>query len=84
MAQICQSCGMPLSKDKHGGGTEADGRKSDTYCSLCYVDGQFTQPDVDAKGMQDFCVEALKKRGMPGVMAWLFTRQIPKLDRWAN
>ena len=46
--------------------------------------GQFTQPDVDAKGMQEFCVEALKKQGMPSVMAWLFTRQIPKLSRWQN
>jgi hypothetical protein len=29
----CQSCGMPLSKDEKGGGTEADGRKSSQYCS---------------------------------------------------
>ncbi|WP_224768159.1 zinc ribbon domain-containing protein [Metabacillus idriensis] len=31
----CQSCGMPLSKDEHGGGTEADGSKSTKYCSRC-------------------------------------------------
>lgn len=23
----CQSCGMPLARDEHGGGTEADGIK---------------------------------------------------------
>ncbi len=30
MATSCQSCGMPLSKDPQGGGTEADGSLSTT------------------------------------------------------
>lgn len=84
MAQVCQSCGMPLNKDKNGGGSNADGTRSDTYCSLCYVDGTFTQPNVNATEMQAFCVEKLKEQGFPGVMAWLFTRSIPKLDRWQS
>lgn len=29
----CQSCGMPMARDEHGGGTEADGSKSMMYCS---------------------------------------------------
>ena len=44
--KICQSCGMPHAKDPGGGGSEADGTKSTTYCSLCYKDGAFTQPDI--------------------------------------
>ncbi|WP_307428899.1 zinc ribbon domain-containing protein [Bacillus sp. V2I10] len=32
----CQSCGMPLYRDEHGGGTEANGTKSSKYCSHCY------------------------------------------------
>lgn len=82
MAEICQSCSMPMNKDKNGGGTEADGSKSAKYCSLCYADGSFTQPDFTVKQMQDFCIEQLHKQGMPKVMAWLFTRSIPKLERW--
>lgn len=82
MAELCQSCSMPMNKDKYGGGTNADGSKSERYCSLCYLEGAFTQPDVNAQQMQDFCVEQLKKQGMPGVMAWLLTRSIPKLERW--
>ena len=81
MAKVCQSCGMPLDKDKHGGGTDADGSRSDTYCSLCYVDGAFTQPGLSAIEMQSFCVEKLKEQGFPGVMASLFTRSIPRLER---
>lgn len=83
MARFCQSCGMPLDKDVNGGGTHADGTKSDKYCSLCYENGAFTNPEIKtARQMQDFCVDQLKKQGMPGVMAWLFTRSIPKLERW--
>lgn len=79
---ICQSCGMPLNKDPAGGGTEADGSKSTTYCSLCYQNGEFFQPDMTAKEMQEFCIDMMRKKGWPRPVAWLFTRQIPKLDRW--
>ena len=82
MAKLCQSCSMPLNKDPKGGGTEADGSKSDTYCSLCYEDGAFVHPDFSVDQMQVHCVEQLQKQGMPKVMAWLFTRGIPKLERW--
>lgn len=84
MAKVCQSCGMPLDKDRNGGGTNADGTKSDTYCSLCFVDGAFTQADLTATQMQDFCVAKLQEQGMPKIMAWFFTRQIPKLGRWRS
>jgi len=40
----CQSCGMPMSRDEKGGGTNADGSKSAMYCSHCYAGGKFTLP----------------------------------------
>ena len=40
--KFCQSCGMPLSKDPNGGGTNADGTKNTSYCSYCYQNGSFT------------------------------------------
>lgn len=82
MASVCQSCCMPLKKDPAGGGTERDGTKSAKYCSLCYREGAFLHPDFTAKQMQDLCVDALSKKGMPRLMAWLFTRGIPNLERW--
>ena len=44
----CQSCGMPLSKDEKGGGSEADGSKSAEFCSHCYAAGKFTEPEITA------------------------------------
>lgn len=82
MSNFCQSCSMPMGKDPAGGGTNADGTKSEKYCSLCYRDGQFTQPDFSVKDMQDFCVDQLQEQGMPRVMGWLFTRSLPRLERW--
>ncbi len=82
MASVCQSCSMPLKKDPAGGGTEQDGSRSAKYCSLCYHGGAFLHPEFTAKQMQDFCVDALAKKGMPRMMAWLFTRGILHLERW--
>lgn len=82
--KFCQSCGMPKNKDPGGGGTEADGSKSDTYCSFCYTDGKFHMADEinTAAKMQAMCIKMMKKQGMNGALAWLFTRGIPKLERW--
>ncbi len=84
MSGRCQSCGMPLSKDPEGGGREADGSRSALYCSLCYRDGAFIHPDFTASQMQAYCIRQLQDRGMPGFVAWLFTRGIPKLGRWSG
>lgn len=81
--KICQSCGMPLKSDPQKGGTEKDGTKSVKYCSYCYQEGKFSSPEIDtAKKMQQFCMGIMKEKGMPKFMAWIFTRGIPKLDRW--
>ena len=82
MAGRCESCGMPLKSDPKGGGTEADGSKSDRYCSICYEDGAFRHPGVTAEEFQAQCLEALAAKGMPRFMAWIFTRGIPNLPRW--
>jgi len=84
MNKYCQSCGYPLKKDKKGGGSNADGSISATYCSMCYENGQFLTPDdIDtAKKFQKYCIDQMKNDGMNGVLAWFLTRGIPKLDRW--
>jgi len=43
---------------------------------------QIFNPEFTAKQMQDFCIVQMKKQGMPGFVAWTFTRSIPKLGRW--
>lgn len=81
--KFCQSCGMPFKQDPQGGGTEADGSKSLEYCSYCYSSGAFHKPDLDTpEKMQAFCIVKMKELGMPGFLAWIFTRSIPRLSRW--
>jgi hypothetical protein len=80
----CQSCGMPMRRDEKGGGTNADGSKSDMYCSHCYESGQFCLPNISGPEMQRRVKEKLKESGFPGIACWFFTRQIPKLARWKN
>jgi putative zinc ribbon protein len=82
MGNNCQSCGMPLSKDPNGGGLEADGTRSTQYCSICYEDGAFRHQGVSAQEFQAHCLDALAAKGVPRIMAWIFTRGIPNLPRW--
>lgn len=79
----CQSCGMPFKKDPKAGGTNADGTKSTMYCSYCYENGKFTQPDITAAEMQAFVKNKLKEMGgVFRLFAGLFSKNIPKLERW--
>jgi hypothetical protein len=78
----CQSCGMPLKRDEKGGGTNADGTRSMMYCSHCYENGRFVLPDISVEQMQARVREKIVEMGMPGFIAGIFTRKIPKLARW--
>ncbi|WP_255298563.1 zinc ribbon domain-containing protein [Brevibacillus dissolubilis] len=80
----CQSCGMPLSRDEKGGGTERNGEKSTTYCSHCYENGEFTLPDITADQMKERVKQKLVEFGFPRFMTGLFTRNIHKLERWSK
>ncbi len=80
----CQSCGMPLKKDPKGGATNRDGTISTMYCSHCYEDGKFKQPDITVEQMQDFVKWKMKELGFPGFLGGFFTKRIPKLERWKN
>ena len=75
---------MPLNKDPQKGGIEKDGSISNKYCSYCYQQGQFTSPEVDTPQKMQFCIEKMQEQGMPKFVACLFTRSIPKLERWAE
>jgi hypothetical protein len=80
----CQSCGMPLSRDPLGGGTEKDGSKSPKYCSHCFRDGKFVLPEITMSEMQDRVKQIMKELGVPGFLTGLFTRKIPTLERWKS
>ncbi len=80
----CQSCGMPLSRDRRGGGSNADGTRSRVYCSRCFVGGGFLNPELTVEQMQALVQKKLRERGLPGFLGWIFTSRIPKLERWSG
>lgn len=80
----CQSCGMPMKRDEQGGGTNADGSRSLMYCSHCFQQGNFTQPELTIEGMKARVKDKLKEFGFPGFLAGIFTRNIPSLLRWRD
>jgi predicted amidophosphoribosyltransferase len=86
MTKQCQSCGMPLHSKKAGDcrGTEADGSKSDTWCSLCYENGAFVGGDCSLEEMINIVDRALAEDGRSKLMRWMARKQIPRLERWSK
>jgi hypothetical protein len=79
----CQSCGMPLLKDKKGWWTEKDGSLSTIYCSSCYKLGKFKRPNISVIEMQKLVDDVLKNEmKWWKIFRWLAVRQIPNLARW--
>ena len=75
---------MPLQTKKAGDcrGTEADGSKSNKWCSLCYANGQFVGPDCTLEEMLQIVDRALVENGSGRLMRWLALQGIPRLERW--
>ncbi len=79
---FCQSCGMPLDKDQGGGGTEANGQKSTTYCSHCYQQGKFTDPDLTIEQMHEKVLERMQAMHIPKFLGRYLSKNLPTLSRW--
>lgn len=73
---------MPLKRDAQGGGTNADGSRSDRYCSHCFAGGAFTLPGITAAEMRERVTGRLREKGFPGFVARFLTRGVPGLERW--
>ncbi len=84
MGPQCQSCSMPLSKDKNGGGTNADGSKSEEYCSYCFADGKYIDSEMTLEKMLEKLEGVLKNMKTPAVMRKMILRRVPKLKRWCE
>lgn len=78
----CQSCGMPMKRDEQGGGTNADGSRSSTYCSHCYAEGSFVQSEITLAQMQQRVKDKLRELGFPRFLIGFMTHGTPKLLRW--
>lgn len=83
---ICQSCGMPLDNDPQKGGTNADGSKSEKYCSFCYERGKFKDEGITLREKIEKNVQiAITRMNIPESKARESAESIlPKLERWKS
>lgn len=80
--EFCQSCGMPM-PEADLRGSEANGAKSEDYCTYCYENGAFKQPEITLQEMIDLCAGYLVEDGMDEAAArQLLSSSIPHLKRW--
>lgn len=81
---FCQSCGMPLSKPEDYG-TESDSSKCEKYCSYCYQNGEFTEPDMTLEEMIEISAKGWSEQD-PDISLKQAKKQleqfIPHLERW--
>ena len=56
---------MPMNRDPQKGGKEADGSRNSKYCSYCYVDGAFVQPEMTANEMKILVNGKMIEMGFP-------------------
>jgi len=81
---FCQSCGMPLSEDPKAGGTESNGNQSTVYCSFCYQDGKFTEPNLTLEQMIEKCQGMMREMKLPNFIVKAAPKRIAQLKRWQN
>ncbi|QBO36897.1 hypothetical protein EQG49_10810 [Periweissella cryptocerci] len=88
MAQkvFCQSCGMPL-QNKADFGTNKDGSFSTEYCSYCYLNGEFVDPNATVASMIAVGEKGIEQNPQMGKITKFFLKkmypmQVKNLKRW--
>jgi len=82
--KFCQSCGMPMEMDPEKGGTNADGSKTDKFCSYCFQAGSFKDNFTTPAEMVSLVKDKLKEMGYGPIKCWFYSLNIPRLERWKN
>ena len=78
----CQSCGLPFDTNHEEFiAREKDGSKS-MYCTFCYEDGAFTQPDATAHDMIEIGVPHLARKIGEAAAREQLAAFVPTLLRW--
>lgn len=85
--KMCQSCGNVL--EKKGGnfrGTEKNGDRSKKYCTQCYLNGEFTEPNISYEEMLQRGMNAIETLPVNKLTKWVYRKSYPKIlkniERW--
>jgi Putative zinc ribbon domain len=77
----CQSCGMPINRPEWMG-TEKDHSKSTIYCTHCYRDGEFTNPDITIAEMKAQVRQEFGKAHASESIISSAVNRLTNLSRW--
>lgn len=77
----CQSCGTPIDQAELMG-TEKDGSKSTIYCTYCYQDGEFADPDMTMEEMKEHLTTELRKMHATETAIARAVARLRHLSRW--
>ena len=82
----CQSCGMPIAESFGNLGKMAGGSFHTEYCNICFVDGEFANPEQTLQEMIASSIDNMVNEvGMPKAQAEeLANSFIPTLKRWSG
>jgi hypothetical protein len=78
---FCQSCGMPMERPELMG-TEKDLSKSTIYCCGCYLNGEFTHPEMTLQAMKDQVRKKLQKEKANDQTIYQSLERVSYLSRW--
>ncbi len=78
---FCQSCGMPLD-DENLLGTEKDGTNTHEYCTYCYQQGKFINPDMTLDEMHSLVKNIMEEKKFPEWIIEAGLKELPNLKRW--
>lgn len=76
----CQSCGMPLCKDKNR--SQVVGESVIRFCSFCYQDGQFIEPNLSLDEMLTRVKLVLQRQNHSRIIIFFMLRIVKTLERW--
>ena len=72
---------MPL-EDENLLGTEKDGTKTHEYCTYCYQQGKFINPDMTLEEMRSLVKKIMGEKKFPQWIIEAGLKQLPNLNRW--
>jgi len=80
--KVCQSCGMPLEKEKDFG-KNVDGSKNEDYCCYCFPNGAFGK-DETMEEMIESCIQFEISEECPDAETAQakMMEYMPNLKRW--
>lgn len=80
----CQSCGLPFNKaHAHFIVAQPDGTQS-PYCTNCYQNGKFIEPDITMEGMMEKLLPVLERTMGAAAAKKELDAVLPTLERWKS